>query len=221
VTHNPHRSDHDIHAAVSDELQYTPIIAGHVRVAVTGGIVTLSGDVGSLPERIAVNDAAMRVSGVKAVADDLEVHLPENGAADDTTIARIAGEQLESAADVPSDTINADVRGHVITLSGHATWDYQRVAATRAVRYIRGVAAVTNTITLQQADSVSVVKNAVERAIQRNSLLDAHTIEIAVDGHELTLRGTVGSFAGRRQAEDAAWAAAGVTSVKNQLLVIQ
>jgi osmotically-inducible protein OsmY len=179
VTHTPHRSDHDIHAALSDELQYTPSIDGHVRVAVTGGIVTLSGDVGSLPERIAVNDAAMRVSGVKAVADDLEVHLPENGAADDTTIARIAGEQLKSAADVPSDTINADVRGHVITLSGHVTWDYQRVAAVRAVRYIRGVTAVSNTITLQQADSVSVVKDAVGRAVQPNTFVDAHSMETA------------------------------------------
>jgi hypothetical protein len=63
------------------------------------------------------------------------------------------------------------------------------------------------------------MKAAAEQAIQRNALLDAHTIKVDVDGHELTLSGNVRSFPGRRQAEHAAWAAARVTSVRNHLLV--
>jgi osmotically-inducible protein OsmY len=219
VTQTTHRSDQDIQATVSEELRYTPSIDTHVGVAVNGGKVTLSGEVGSLPERIAAKRAAMRVSGVKAVADELHVRAPGTSAVNDTDIAQKAGQLLGWAVDVPSDSVEAVVQDHVITLSGQVTWDYQRDAATRAVMYIKGVTGVTNTITLRQGESVSVMKDAVEQAIQRNALLDTDTIKVGVDGHELTLHGNVGSFAGRRQAEHAAWAAAGVTSVKNNLLV--
>lgn len=219
VTQTTRRSDQDIQANVSEELLYTPSIDTHVGVAVNGGAVTLSGEVGSLPERIAAKRAAMRVSGVKAVADEMVVRTPGTSGANDSDIAQAAAQMLGWAVDVPSDTVKADVRDHVITLSGNVTWDYQRDAAARAVMYINGVTGVNNTISLRQGESVSVMKTAVEQAIQRNALLDAHGIKVDVDGHELTLRGNVRSFAGRRQAEHAAWAAPGVTSVKNHLLV--
>jgi osmotically-inducible protein OsmY len=220
MTQTTRRSDQDIQANVSEELLYTPSIDTNVRVAVNGGAVTLSGEVGSLPERLAATRAAMRVSGVKAVADDeLRVCAPGTSGANDTDIAQVASQQLGWAVDVPSDTVKAEARDHVITLSGNVTWDYQRDAAARAVMYIKGVTGINNTITLRQGESVSVMKAAVQQAIQRNALLDAQAIKVDVDGHQLTLRGNVRSFAGRRQAEHAAWAAAGVTSVKNHLLV--
>jgi osmotically-inducible protein OsmY len=219
VTQTTRRSDQDIQANVSEELLYTPSIDTHIGVAVNSGAVTLSGEVGSLPERIAAKQAAMRVSGVKAVADDLQVRAPATPGTTETDIAQAARQLLALAVDVPSDTVKADVHDRVITLSGTVTWGYQRDAAARAVMYLEGVTAVNNTISLSQGMAVEVRKAAVEQAMQRNALLDAHTIRIDVDGHELTLSGSVHSFAGRRQAEQAAWAAAGVTSVRNRLLV--
>lgn len=219
MTQTTHRSDHDLQATVSEELRYTPSVDTHVAVAVNGGTVTLSGEVGSLPERIAAKRAVMRVSGVKAVANELRVRVLPTPGTNDADIAQTAGRLLGWAVDVPSETVKAEVHDHVITLSGHVTWDYQRAAAVRAVTYIRGVTGVANTITIRQGELVSVMKAAVEQAIQRNAILDTDTVTVDVDGHELTLRGNVGSFAGRRQAEQAAWAAAGVTSVKNHLLV--
>jgi osmotically-inducible protein OsmY len=159
VTQTTYRSDQDIQATVSEELTYTPSIDTHVGVTVNGGTVTLSGDVGSSSERIAATRAAMRVSGVRAVADELHVRAPGTPAANDTGISQTASQLLGWAVDVPSDTVKAEVHNHVITLSGHVTWDYQRDAAARAVRYIKGVTAVTNTITIRQGESVSVMKN--------------------------------------------------------------
>jgi len=219
VTQTTRPSDQDIQANVSEELLYTPSIDRHIGVAVNGGAVTLSGEVGSLPERLAAKRAAMRVSGVKAVADELQVRISATPGTTDNEIAEAARQLLALAIDVPSDTVTAEVRDHVITLSGHVTWGYQRDAAARAVMYLNGVNAINNTISLSQGESVSVMKAAVEQAIQRNALLDSQTIKVDVDGHELTLRGIVDSFAGRRQAEHAAWAAAGVTSVRNLLLI--
>jgi osmotically-inducible protein OsmY len=165
VTQTTRRSDGDIQADVSEELRYTPRIDTHIRVAVNGGAVTLSGEVGSLPERIAAKRAAMRVSGVKAVADELRVRAPGTCGTNDIDIAQAAAQLLGLAVDVPSDTVKAEIHDHVITLSGNVMWDYQRDAATRAVMYIKGVTGVNNAISIRQGEAVSVVKAAVEQAI--------------------------------------------------------
>lgn len=150
MTHTTHRSDQDIQANVSGELRYIPGIGTHVGVAVNGGVVTLSGEVGGLPERIAAKRAAMRVSGVKAVADELQVRVPGTAGVNDIEIAQAAGQLLSRAVDVPSDTVKVEVHNHVITLTGSVTWDYQRDAAIRAVMYIKGVTGVNNAISLHQ-----------------------------------------------------------------------
>jgi len=220
MTQTVHRTDKDLQTNVFDELLYTPNLdAAHIDVAVKDGVVTLSGDVATLPERLAVKRATMRMWGVKTVADKMTVRTSGTNAIDDTDIARTAKQLLDWAIDVPSDTVKADVHEHTITLSGNVTWDYQRDAAVRAVTYIKGVTSIKNTITLSQGPSVTIVKAAIEKAIQRNAQLHNQTINVDVDGHQLTLRGSVRSHADRREAAQAAWAAAGVTSVKNDLLI--
>jgi osmotically-inducible protein OsmY len=220
MTQAVNRIDQDLQTNVNDELLYTPNLdAAHIDVAVKDGAVTLSGDVASLPERLAAKRATMRMWGVKTVADNMMVRTPGTSGMDDTDIARTAKQLLDCAVDVPSDTVKADVHDHTITLSGNVTWDYQRDAAVRAVTYIKGLTGIKNTISLNQGPSVTIVKAAIEKAIQRNAQLHNQTISVDVDGHQLTLRGNVRSYAERREAEQAAWAAAGVTSVKNKLLV--
>ena len=76
MTQTIRRSDQDLQTNVTDELSYNPSVdAAHVGVAAHDGVVTLSGDVGSLPERHAANRAAMRISGVKAVNDDIRARI--------------------------------------------------------------------------------------------------------------------------------------------------
>jgi osmotically-inducible protein OsmY len=49
--------------------------------------------------------------------------------------------------------------------------------------------------------------------------LEARAISVDVHGHRLTLSGTVRSSPDRRRVEDLAWAAAGVTTVENDIVV--
>lgn len=154
------RRDQDIQANVSEELRDIASIDTHIGVAVNGGVVTLSGDVGSLSERLAAKRVAMRVAGVTALADELQVHASGASAATDADIAHAASQLLGWAADVPSDTVWVEVRHHVVTLSGSVTWDYQRVAAARAVMYINGVTGVTNTIALHAKTGKASAANA-------------------------------------------------------------
>jgi osmotically-inducible protein OsmY len=108
--------------------------------------VTDSGEVGSLPERDAANRAAMRISGVKAVTDDIAVRDPGASGSHDADIAETANQMLAWAVDVPSNAVTAGVRHHIVTLSGSVDWQYQREAAARAVMYLNGVTAVANNI---------------------------------------------------------------------------
>jgi osmotically-inducible protein OsmY len=188
-------------------------------VSANDGVVTLSGDVASLPQRHAAKRAARRVWGVKSVADDVVVRDPGVSGPKDADIAEAARQMLNWAVDVPADTVKAGVRDHTITLSGTVAWQYQREAAARAVMYIRGVTGVSNTIALTSTAPVSEVKTKIEAAILRNAQLDAREIAVDVHGGGVTLHGTVRSWAERHQAEYVAWSASGVTHVKNDLAV--
>jgi osmotically-inducible protein OsmY len=214
-----HRSDQDLQATVADELLYTPSIDTNLTVTVNDGAVTLAGDVGSVPERLAARQAAERVWGVKVVADKMVVRSAGASGATDTDLVGAASHMLDWSIDVPSDTVTVEIRDRMLTLSGAVTWDFQREAAMRAVSYIRGITGVNNNISLTENASVSVIKGAVEAAIRRNAPLDAQAITVEVSGHELTLNGSVRSSAERQQAEHVAWAAAGVAKVKNNLFI--
>jgi osmotically-inducible protein OsmY len=214
------KTDQELKSTVTEELQYLPNLdATGVAVLVDNGMVTLSGEVASLPERHAATHAAMRIEGVKRVADKMVVRTPAAFGGSDQDIARAASQFLEWTVDVPANAVKADVRDHEVTLSGKVDWEYQRDAATRAVMYIKGVTMIDNKISLDQRPPSSATKATVEAAMQRNVQLDPQKITVDISGPELTLRGSVRSLVERRQAEHAAWGATGVTSVKNELLV--
>jgi osmotically-inducible protein OsmY len=137
----------DVRASVCAELSDNSGTDPHVLVAVSGGVVTLSGDVTSRSERVAAKQAAMLVPGVTAVVDELQVRSPETPAPNDADIARAAARLLGSAG-IPSGTVHVEVRDRVVTLFGKVTWNRQRVAAVRAVMHINGVTGVTNRIAL-------------------------------------------------------------------------
>src|SRR5688572_27083575 len=119
MTQTINNSNTDLRTNITDELSYNSGIDAHrLDVAVKEGVVTLSGEVHSLPERHAAKQAAMRVSGVKAVTDTMVVHNPNASATKDTEIAEAAGRMLDWAVDVPDNTVKASVSSHQITLSG-------------------------------------------------------------------------------------------------------
>ena len=220
VTHMMHKTDQELRTAVTEELQYTPDVdASAVNVLVNDAMVTLSGTVASLPQRLAAKRAAMRIAGVKTVFDKTAVRTPTDPSPNDQEIASAARQILNWAVEVPADSVKAEVRDHKITLSGHVTWDYQRDAAARAVMYIKGVTEVDNTILLVQPAPAPEAKATVEAAIRRYTHLDPKQINVDISGPELTLSGNVPSLADRRHAEYAAWNTLGVTRVKNELRV--
>lgn len=220
MTQAQQRTDADLKEAVADELDWTPSInSTQIGVAVDHGAVTLSGEVNTYPEKLSAEKAALRVHGVTAVAEEVKVR-DAWGATNDSDIAREASEALERTVDVPADSVKAVVQDHCITLSGPVTWHYQREAAERAVRYLRGVSGVDNKVTIKPTISTDGLKTKISAAFVRNAQLEGKNITVSADAGVVTLDGTVHTAAERRQANFVAWSAPGVTGVTNHLQVV-
>jgi osmotically-inducible protein OsmY len=106
-----------------------------------------------------------------------------------------------------------------VTLEGTVEWHYQKEAAELAVRHVRGVRGVINSIVVQPAVSKDVVKSQIEAALKRSAEVDAQRITVAPRGSTVILRGAVRSWAERQEAEHAAWSAPGVTAMENYITI--
>jgi len=112
------------------------------------------------------------------------------------------------------------VEGGWLTLTGQVPWQYQRAEAAHALRYLAGITGLSNQIGIQPAASASVVKSDIEAALKRRATADAQTISVEVTGADVTLRGTVHSWAERDLATRSAWGSAGVRKVDDQLTLV-
>ncbi len=205
---------------VTDELRWDPRVgATEIGVAVRDGVVTLSGEVDSYARKYAAVKATERVTGVRAIAEELTVKLPTSSARNDTELAHAIVETFAWNVVVPDDLITSRVQHGWVTLEGMVEWQYQSIAAERAVRNLIGVRGVTNLLAVKQHVSVTDVKARIESALKRHAVLDSKEISVEALNGCVTLRGKVHSWSEKQQAEFAAWSAPGVTTVDDELLI--
>jgi len=214
-------SDGQLKDDVLAELKYEPCVnVTDIGVLVKGGTVTLNGYATSYGEKWYAVRAAKRVAGVKAIADDIEVKLPDSQSWTDGDIAAAAANQIDwSSTTIPPKNIGVTVREGRITLEGEVEWWHQKIAAENAVQHLPGVKTVSNLITIRPTLAPGEVKTAIKAAFERHALLDASGIQVEASGNKVVLRGTTRNYTEREEAERAAWAASGVLSVDNQLQV--
>lgn len=211
-------TDRQLRSSVEAELDWDPSIdASNVAVAVQGGVVTLTGHLSTYAEKAAIERVVARVKGVRAIAVDLEVRLPSGLVRDDTEIAQAVDRALAWNACLPQGQIRARVERGWVTLTGTVDWDYQRKLAAEVARPLHGVRGVSNQVALAERPLPVDLSTRIRAALQRHASQEAHDITASVEGSTVTLRGHVDSWVDRHAAEEAMWAAPGVSKVVNEI----
>jgi osmotically-inducible protein OsmY len=212
------KTDQEIQKDVQAELKWdAQLQPNEIGVIVKDGVVTLTGWVDSFIKKWNAEDAAHRVAGVKAVANDLEVRLSSERT--DPDIAEAALHALEWDAMIPPGHVALTVSKGWVTLKGEVEWQYQKQEAERVVRRLMGVKGVSNLITVRPRATPGDLRKKIEDAIVRSAKLDAERITVDIDRSKAILKGTVRSWAEREEAERAAWSAPGILSVDNRITI--
>ncbi len=209
---------------VIDKLRFEPgLRAKNIIVLVKDGIVTLTGKAGTYAERHLAEQAAKCVRGVINVIDELVVELDLSHQRSDIEIAADVVRTLANdVVFMSGGEIEVEVENGNVILTGEVDERYQKKRATKSIRNLYGIKHITNNIKInpkQTAINPDEVSKQIMREFQRNASLDAKIIQVVVDGSKVTLKGTVRSWAEKKEAQKAAWSVNGVTEVKDDLVL--
>jgi osmotically-inducible protein OsmY len=214
-----HKSDVLLEADVQDELDWdSRLDDARVIVKASGGDVTLSGAVDTYYDTTLAAEDAWSVSGVKSVDNQLLVSLVGDSFVD-TTVAADCVEALDRDPLVPMGAVSLSVANGWVTLTGQVNHQHERKAAENAVAGVAGVVGVSSEITLAGDPMPSDIVDRINKAFQRNAIIDDSLIEVSATGNTVYLDGSVDTWYAMDRAVDAAWNAPGVTEVANRLVI--
>ncbi|WP_246715022.1 BON domain-containing protein [Aestuariivirga litoralis] len=213
-------SDKNLQDNVMAELNWEPRVnAAHIGVTAKQGVVSLTGHVETYSEKNAAEAAAWRVKGVKGIAQEIDVRLPNSVKHTDEQIAEAALSRLSWDVTVPKNSASVKVQEGWLTLTGEVEWQYEKNDAEYDVARLPGVTGVSNQITLRPRVDTTDISNGIRTALHRSWFFDPDTIRVKADGGKVTLSGTANSWHDREVAGSTAWAAKGATSVQNDITV--
>jgi osmotically-inducible protein OsmY len=210
----------------------------NVDVGVSGGIVTLKGQVPNEDIKLMAGEITREAQGVKEVKNEIEVNPAAQPSSDS---ARIEDLEIKTAllgafarsAELGGKKIDVLVENHTVTLNGAVDTPAQRNGAEQVARALGGVTGVTNNLTVANpqaateppttnappADANAELAKKVKFDLYDTGAFDAAAINVAAADGVVTLTGTVRTRAEQLLAERVAQGTPGVKKVANQVKV--
>jgi osmotically-inducible protein OsmY len=214
------KTDTELKEDVLSELKYdSGVKFSDIGVLAKNGTVTLNGFASSYTEKWEAVHATKRVAGVKAIADDIKLQLPDSYHRTDADIASAAISQIAWSTAVPTGSIQAIVRDGWVTLEGEVEWWYQKNSAGSLIKEMVGVKGVTNSIAISPKATKKEIETDIKSAFKRSAVLDAKQIRVEASGNNVILHGQVRNYSEYDEAERVAWSEPGVFSVENRIAV--
>jgi osmotically-inducible protein OsmY len=186
------------------------------------GLVTLQGEVKTLPEKDNVYMIVARVKGVKQVVNDIAVK-PAAMLSDGQMQTGIVNNLKFDSVILAPDDIQVSVKDGVATLTGTVNTHLEYKAADFEATYQQGVKQVVNKLTILSAAAKPVqdaqLSAAVKDIIADHFPLDQKTVTVKVENGQVVLSGTVQRLWQKRNLENEVRQVIGVKGVVDQLMV--
>lgn len=199
-------------------MAWDPEISSHdISVAVSGGVVTLTGFVRSIQEKLAAESLVRILPGVRAIAND--IHVAEAVIKTDPELAREALAALSDHAGVPKGGITVTVRDGNVVLDGSVEFEFQRESAETVILGLPGVGSVSNRIEVKPCISGPEIRGKIDQALADLSLASADRVLVEAEERTVRLSGFVATWEQRAAIERAVWSAPGVCQVESHMVV--
>lgn len=189
-------------------------------VEVTGDVVTLAGTVETYAEKILAQHAAQAVDGVQDLVNAVDIKPKGDRHPSDAELEEMVDRVLAWDALVPEQDIHATVVDGLVALTGSCATRAQAEEAERAVARLYGIGGVVNRIEVVTAEpSPGTIRTVIEDTLRRRAVHRAASLDVAVDGPVVTVRGMIASPGERRAILGAVGHAAGVGEVRDELQI--
>ncbi|SEQ76199.1 Osmotically-inducible protein OsmY, contains BON domain [Nitrosomonas sp. Nm51] len=139
---------------------------------------------------------------------------------EDIDITHHIEKEFQSDPVIPFNTIDVNTNQGVVTLTGSVTNLLAKERAVHLAQTVRGVRSVINRTEVKPISNyaASVLQDAVRKALLYDAATDSYEIEVQADDNgQISLSGTVDSWAERDLAETVAKGVSGVVSVRNNI----
>lgn len=214
------KTDIEIQKNVIAELQWEPgLRRDQINVSVTEGVVMLSGIVSTYYKKVLAGNAARKVSGVKAVAEEMIVQIPGGKNFTDVDMTTAVLSALKWNSSINEKAISVKVEKAEVTLEGTCEWNFQKISVQKAIEDLVGIKNITNNIRVQNTVTASDIKDRISGTLEHCAESDFNKLNVVVWGDKVILTGTVRSYAEKMDVEKTAWLSPGVMEVDNRLSI--
>ena len=214
------KTDQQLESEVFKEMEGCPFLrADNLSIGVKDGVVTLSGQVASLKEKWAAEEAAWKVAGVCAIAVDIDVNLLNQDQLTDTELARRVVNLIDMIHPLHPYCIDVKVEDGEVTLTGFVDWNYQIQPLMAMLREIRGIRKIHCDVRVKPSMQSEDVKDRIKLSLRRLLGKQSGAINVSVIDGRIVISGYVTNRHHKQEVIDVAWAIPGVTYVEDHLVV--